>query len=366
VFISEGEWVPLREDVPPGASATVELAITLPEQRGSYLVYVSPVLGTAGWLYMKGSPLLALDVAVGDGGPGGGPNVTRTRVTTVRALQWSTLPRWLRSLFVEPVRTVVGNWNLIGSMARRDIHGRYRGSVGDMFWAVLNPLLLTLTYAFVFGVVLQARYPNDKSPAGFVLYFLAGMMPWLPVSEALARAPQVVIEYRNFVKKLLFPIEIIPVTQTVSALVTQSIALVFFVSAIIIARDRVPYTVMWFPVLLIPQILLMLGLSWFLAGLGAFLRDLGQIMGFALTLWFFLTPICYPEVNLQQNVPLWAMKLLAKNPIYILVLDYRRIFLENRAPVFESLWRLYAGSILVFLLGHAWFRKLKKSFADVI
>jgi lipopolysaccharide transport system permease protein len=247
-------------------------------------------------------------------------------------------------------------------MVRRDIHGRYRGSIGDMFWAVLNPFLLTLTYAFVFGVVLRARYPNDNSPAGFLLYFLAGMMPWLPVSEALARAPHVVLEYRNFVKKLLFPIEIIPVAQTISALVTQGIALLFFVAAIIIARDKLPPSIAWLPLLLIPQILLMLGLSWFLAALGAYLRDLGQIMGFLLTLWFFLTPICYPE----QSLPAWALPVLGKNPIYILVRSYRAIFLENRVPEFASLWKLYVLSILLFFLGFAWFRKLKKNFADVV
>ncbi len=231
-----------------------------------------------------------------------------------------------------------------------------------MFWAVLNPLLLMLTYAFVFGLVLQTRWPNDTTASGFVLYFLAGMMPWLPFSEALARAPQAVLEHRNFVKKLRFPIEIVPVTQTLAGLITQAIALVFFVAAIIIARERVPLSVFWLPVLLIPQVLLTLGLSWFLSALGAFLRDLGQIMGFLLTMWFFITPICYPE----QNLPTWVLPVFGKNPIYILVRGYRAIFLENRPPEFDSLWKLYALAIIVCLLGHAWFQKLKKNFGDVV
>jgi lipopolysaccharide transport system permease protein len=358
VFISEGEWQTLSEDVAAGGAAEVELRIELPAQRGEYRVYLSPVLGEAGWAYMKGWNLVAVDAAVTETGV----SIERSRVTTLGALRRESLPRWLKSVFTGPLQTVLRNRHLIGSMVRRDIYGRYRGSVGDMFWAVLNPLLLMLTYAFVFGLVLNTRFANDTSPAGFVLYFLAGMMPWLPFSEALARAPQAVLEHRNFVKKLRFPIEIVPVTQVLAALITQAIALVFFIAGIIIARERVPITVLWLPVLLVPQVLLTLGLSWFLAALGAFLRDLGQIMGFLLTLWFFVTPICYPE----QQLPAAALPVLGKNPVYILVRAYRAIFLENHPPEFAALWKLYAISIVVCLLGHACFQKLKKNFGDVV
>jgi len=134
------------------------------------------------------------------------------------------------------------------------------------------------------------------------------------------------------------------------------------VAGILIVRERVPFTAVWLPVLLIPQVLFTLGMSWFLAALGAFLRDLGQVMGFLLTLWFFLTPICYPE----QQLPVWALPVLGKNPVYILTRGFRAIFLENRPPEFASLWKLYLLAIVVCLLGHAWFQKLKKSFADVV
>ena len=358
VFIAEGDWVPLENDVAPGAASELALQIDLPAERGPYRVYVAPILGEAGWAYMKGWELLVVDATVDDGGAA----LESARATTLRRLHLANLPHWLRSLVTQPVRAVSRNWSLIESMVRRDIHGRYRGSVGDMFWAALNPLLLMLTYAFVFGFVLRTRFVNDQSPAGFVLYFLAGMMPWLPFAEALARAPQAVLEHRNFVKKLLFPIEIVPVTQVLAALVTQAIALVFFIAGILIARERVPFTAAWLPVLLIPQVLFTLGMSWFLAALGAFLRDLGQVMGFLLTLWFFLTPICYPE----QQLPVWALPVLGKNPVYILTRGFRAIFLENRPPEFASLWKLYLLSIVVCLLGHAWFQKLKKSFADVV
>jgi len=358
VFISEGEWVAFPADVTPGSFVEMELGIPIPSEPGPYRIYVSPVLGADGWTYMRGSRLVVVDVIV----DGAGTRITNARVTTLRRLWLHSLPAWLSTIFSQPFAALTQNWRLMESMVRRDLHARYRGSIGDRFWAVLNPLLLMLTYGFVFGVVLQTRFRNDTTPAGFVLYFLAGMMPWLPLSEALARAPHAIIEHRNFVKKLLFPLEIIPVTQTAAALVTQSIALVLFMAAIIVFRERLPWSVCWLPLLLVPQAALTLGLSWLLAGLGVFLRDLGQLMGFLLTLWFFITPICYPE----QQLPTWALPVLGKNPVYILVHGYRAIFLENRSPEFGSLWKLYLLAFVAFFFGYAAFRRLRKSFADVL
>jgi lipopolysaccharide transport system permease protein len=354
LFISEGEWLPLPRDVAPGESCEVRIDIPLPEDAAGRRVYVSPVFQDRGWAYVRGSKFIAADIA--------GAAVEKVRVTTLARLRLELLPRLIRELFTAPVASLWKNRRLVQSMVRRDIHARYRGSAGDLFWAVLSPLLLMLTYAFVFGVVLETRFWNDDSPAGFVLYFLAGMMPWLPVGEALARAPHAIVEHRNFVKKLLFPVEIIPATQVVTALVTQAVALVIFMSFIIIFREWLPWTILWLPALIIPQVLLTLGLAWFLSALGVFLRDLSQLMGFLLTLWFFMTPICYPE----QKLPAWGLPLLGKNPIYILVRGFRGIFLENRAPEFDSLWKLYALSVLLFFLGFAWFRKLRKSFPDVL
>jgi lipopolysaccharide transport system permease protein len=227
---------------------------------------------------------------------------------------------------------------------------------------VLNPLLLMITYFFVFGIVLRARFGNDPSRAGFVLYFLAGMLPWLAFAEAAGRAPFVILEHRNFVKKLVFPLEILPVNLVLAGLVTEVFALGIFGVGLLAARGAVPLTVLWLPVLLVPQLLLTAGLSWFLAALGVYVRDLGQVNGFLLTLWFFLTPICYPV----EALPGEAMPLLQKNPLFVLVAGYRAIFLERQAPAFGPLWKLWLVAGAVFILGHALFYKLKKNFADVI
>src|SRR6185436_5698215 len=191
--------------------------------------------------------------------------------------------------------SITQNHKLIRSMVQRDILARYRGSFAGALWTFLNPLLLMATYFFVFGVVLQSRFAGDSSRAGYVLYFLAGMLPWLAFSEAVGRAPSVIIEHRTFVKKLRFPLDTLPVNLVIAGLVTQAVATVVFVIGFAILRGVLPSSVVWLPLLLIPQVLLTAGLCWALAATGVFLRDLGQVVGFVLTMWFFLTPICYAE-----------------------------------------------------------------------
>ena len=254
--------------------------------------------------------------------------------------------------------TLWRNRRLIQSMTRREILARHRGSFGGSLWTFLNPLLLMATYFYVFGIVLQQKFAGDPSREGYVLYFVAGLLPWLPFSEAVGRAPFVILEYRSFVKKLVFPLEILPVVLVVAGLVTEVAALVIYMAGLAAARHSLPATILWLPVLLIPQLLLTAGLAWFLAALGVFFRDLGQVMGFLLTLWYFLTPICYDERALHQG--------LAANPLYVLVRGYRSIFLEHHPPDWRPLGILWVGSAAIAILGYLWFRRLRRTFADVI
>ena len=130
-------------------------------------------------------------------------------------------------------------------------------------------------------------------------------------------------------------------------------------------RHAVPASVVWLPLLLVPQILFTAGLCWILAAIGVFVRDLGQIIGYLLTLWFFLTPICYPESSLNQ-LPAGAIGLLRLNPLFVLVRAYRAMFLENHAPSMRGVAGLWIVSVAVAVMGYAWFHRLRKSFADVI
>jgi len=260
------------------------------------------------------------------------------------------------------LRAVWRNRSLIGSLVRRDLAGRYRGSFGGPFWALLNPLLLLLTYFFVFGVVLEARFAGDPSRAGFALYFVAGMLPWMAFSEAAGRAPTVMLEHRNFVKKLVFAVETLPVKLVLAGLATEAVALALFLLALAALRGGLPVSALWLPVLLVPQALLTAGVSWLLAALGVFIRDLGQAIGFLLTLWFFLTPICYSEASL----PGAARETLSYNPFFGLVRAYRAVLLEGVAPDWWQIGRLTLVSAGVFLAGCAVFEKLRRSFADML
>jgi lipopolysaccharide transport system permease protein len=352
ILIFEGERRPLS------GSGTVETRIELPPEDGRYRIFISLLRDGDTWLYVHGDPFLLIDIAVANGRA----QVNRATMATRSTLRWEALLRMARRALTYPALSVWHNRSLIRSMVRRDLMGRYRGSFGGLYWTVLNPLLLMLTYFFVFGVVLRTRFGNDPSRSGFVLYFLAGMLPWLPFSEAVGRSPFVILEHRNFVKKLVFPVEILPVTLVLAGIVTEVFALGVFTVGLLAARGAVPATVLWLPVLLVPQLLFTVGLCWMLSATGAYIRDLGQVIGFILTLWFFLTPICYP----MESMPAPALWILSKNPILVLVRGYRAIFLEGQAPPLAATAKLWGVSVALFLFGYAWFYKLRKSFADVI
>jgi lipopolysaccharide transport system permease protein len=360
MFIEEGVWTPVASEVPPGAAAKFDIRVPFLAGSGGYEVYVSHVQPSGGWAYSRGEPFLRLVV---DAPSDGVVRVLEQEITTVRALRWRRIRAALPKLFASPVRTIAQNHRLIRSMARRDILARYRGSFGDVFWTVLNPLLLMSTYFFVFGIVLQTRFGPDQSRTGFALYFLAGMLPWLAFSEPVGRAANVILEHRNFVKKLVFPLDTLPVNQVVSGLVTEFFGAGVFICGLLIIRHTIPAAVLWLPVLLVPQLLFTLGVCWFLAALGVYMRDLGQIMALVLTLWFFITPICYPESN---NLSPAIAALMRKNPLYVLVRGYRAVFLEGHAPAMVPLVKLWVVALVLFFLGHVWFHRLRKSFADVI
>lgn len=358
LFIAEGEWHGLPEAIPSHSVGTVELPVLAPTVPGHYHVYISTLESGGGWSYQKGSPFVLLYIEV----LAKQISVHGATLTTLARQRRTRLRAAWRTALLQPLMTIWRNRSLIRAMVQRDVLVRYRGSIGDFLWTFLHPLLLMATYFFVFGIVLRTRFGADTSGSGYVLYFLAGMLPWLAFSEAVGRSPTVIIENGNLVKKLVFPVETLPVNLVLSGLITQVIGTALYITALAFGHGGIPASIAWLPVVLVPQILLTLGIAWTLAALGVFLRDLGQIMGFALTLLFFLTPICYPDTSLPTGVA----PVLTKNPIYILVRGYRLILLEGRAPYFPMTAKLWAVSIAAFLIGHALFYKLRKSFADVL
>lgn len=357
-LITEGPRLSFPGEVAPGQTARVELSVRIPAEPGRYLVFVSPIKEDEAWFFERGSDFLLIEAEVG----AAGVDIIRHTVISPFRLRLQRLGRTLGRAFVYPPRTIFRNRSLIRSMVGRDISARYRGSYGGRFWTIIHPLLMMLTYYFVFGVVLRTRFGDDGRSSNFVLYFLAGMLPWLAFSEAVGRAPGVVIEHASFVKKLIFPVETLPVNLAVAGLFSEAFGVAIFLAGMLVFGHPLPVTALWLPVILLPQFLFTLGICWFLAALGVFFRDVGQVIGFLLTVWFFTTPICYPEASLPQDY-LWVFQL---NPMYVLVRGYRAVFLEASAPEWKPLAALGLVGAFAFVAGHAWFYRLKKSFADVI
>lgn len=347
-LIEEGPWVREREESP----------VPVPSEDGDYRVLVSTVNPVRGWAYARGVPMRVLDVAV----RGGEIRVARDRRTTLRALRMEGLPARAAGFVLEPWQLLWKNRGLIAAMVRRDLEARYKGSYGDRVWTVAQPLLLMLAYWFVFGFVLKTRFNDDSDPAVYMLFFLCGMLPWLAISEAWGRAPNVIMEHRNFVKKMVFPVEILPANLVFSGLVSGGLALIVYLFFLMATRERIAPEALWLPVVLVPQVLFTLGVCWAWAAIGLFARDLAQINGFVLTLIFFLTPICYPE----EKLPPTAIAVLQKSPIYKLVGEYRLLFISGAPPDWMVLGQLAVMGLAAFYLGYAVFRKLRPSFPDVL
>ena len=242
-------------------------------------------------------------------------------------------------------------------MTRRDVTQRYRGSAGDVLRTVLHPVLLMATYFFVFGIVLQSRFKVRPEPNCVGLLFLAGMLPWLGMSEAIGRAPNGILENRVLVKKVVFP-------GRDSAGHTSH-----FRSRDASLRDRrIRRGSARSPPTRAGDGPVVAGADHPATSFHAWVRMVpvrnrrlpsrypAKMIGFFLTLWFFLTPICYPETALPPG----AAAILTKNPVYVLVRSYRAILLDGHAPPLAALGKLWLVAAVVFIGGHAWFYKLRR------
>lgn len=262
-----------------------------------------------------------------------------------------------RPLFELPRRV-----DLIRPMARRMVLARYRGSALGVVWAVLTPLVLIAVFTFLFAVVFNARFTAAGSPWEYALYLFCGLLPWTAFSESVQQSSGVVVAHTNLVKRVVFPLEVLPVAQALAALAGQAFGTVALVAAALFIRGELHATLLWLPLLVVPQLLLTLGASWFVASLGVFVRDTAQALGLVLTAWMYLTPIIYPE----QAVPERYRAALGLNPFTPLVRSYRRVVLEGAPPDFRGLAYVAAVGLAAFVLGYWWFARTRKNFADVL
>lgn len=262
----------------------------------------------------------------------------------------------------QPLWQLPSRGDLIFSFAKRELLGRYKGSVLGIAWAVLTPVVMIAIFTFIFAGIFGARFGASDSHWDYALYLFCGLLPWSMFQESLQQSANTIVVHSNLVKRVVFPLETLPAAQVLAALGNQLFATVALLIATLIIRQRMELTVLWLPVLLIPQLLFTLGASWLIASLGVFLRDITQGIMLLLMAWMYLTPIIYPE----SIVPNRFRAFLNFNPFTPLVRSYRRIFLEGTAPDWSGLAYFAAFAIVFFVLGYWWFARTRKSFADVV
>jgi lipopolysaccharide transport system permease protein len=231
-----------------------------------------------------------------------------------------------------------------------------------MLWALLTPAVMIAVFTFLFAGVFGARFTEGGTPWEYALYLFCGLLPWTAFSETLLQSSGIVVAHANLVKRVVFPLETLPVAQALAALVAQGFGTVALLVATALIRGELHATALWLPVLLVPQLLLTLGGAWLVASLGVFVRDTAQVLGLLLMAWMYLTPILYPE----QAVPERFRPSLELNPFTPLVRGYRRALLEGAPPDWAGLAYTTALAAAFFLLGYWWFARTRKNFADVI
>lgn len=251
---------------------------------------------------------------------------------------------------------------LIRAMTRREIAIRYRGSMLGGLWPYLSPLLLLSVYTFVFGGVFKSRWPGTTGLGDFAMVLYAGLLLNSLLAEVLGRAPSLVLENPNYVKKVVFPLETLPWVSLGTALFHGLIGFGLLVVANSLVGTGLHPTVLALPVLVLPFALLLIGLSWLLAAVGVYLRDLVQVMPPVLTCLMFFSPVFYSRAQAPATLQTW----LGLNPLTFVIENARRVIFEGTWPLWQGWLNYSAVAVLIYLLGFAVFIRLKKGFADVV
>lgn len=261
------------------------------------------------------------------------------------------------------IRIVIINKNLIWSLIKREVVGRYRGSIFGLLWSFFNPVLMLVVYTFVFSVVFKAKWiGGSDSKTEFALILFSGLMIFNLFSECINRSPNLILSNVNYVKKVIFPLEVLPIVALGSAtfhfLISFFVWIIFYIIFIGIPHIEI----FLFPLILLPLVMLILGFSWLLASIGVFLRDVSQIVGVFTTLLMFLTTIFYPITALPEAY----QSLMQLNPLTLIIEQARDVLIWGKGInwiewLIQVVWTtMFAWS------GFIWFQKTRRGFADVI
>ena len=247
-------------------------------------------------------------------------------------------------------------------LVRRDFQQRYVGSAAGWLWGAIHPLVLLLSYYFIFEVCLNTTLPPGEVTDNYLLYLFCGFLPWLLFQETVVRSAGSLIEHSNLITKTVFPAEVVPVSIFLSSLIHHLIALALLVAAAAIFLKFVTLKILLLPIYMLFIGLLGVGVGWIVSSLHVYLRDTAQVLTVVMTLWFWMTPIMITE----QQIPSRFHRLIALNPMTWVVNAYRYRLLSTQWPSLRELAVLAAYSIAVFILGGLFFRHLKRGFADVL
>jgi lipopolysaccharide transport system permease protein len=254
---------------------------------------------------------------------------------------------------------------LIFQLTQRDVVGRYKGSAMGLTWSFFNPVFMLIVYTFVFSVIFKSRWSGagaDDSKTQFAVLLFVGMIVMSLFSDVLVRAPNLVLGNANYVKKVVFPLEILPVVTVAATLFHALISFGVLLLAFVLFNGFLHWTVIFTPLVVLPLVIMVTGLAWALASLGVFLRDVGQTISILTTVLMFLCPIFYPITA----VPEVYRPFIMANPMTFIVEQAREVLVWGHMPDFVGLAAYTIVATVVAWMGFAWFQKTRKGFADVL
>jgi lipopolysaccharide transport system permease protein len=267
---------------------------------------------------------------------------------------WAILTNFLGKLYIHR--------GLILNFVVRDLKARYVGSFMGLFWSVIHPIVLLVSYTFVFSVIFGIRPQPDAGTTSFPLLLFCSILPWLFFQDTLQRSSTIIIDNANLVTKTLFPSEILPLVVLLSSFVNHLIGFAILLCIIFFVLGKVSVFILLIPFYLFLLMLFTLGISWFVSSLNVFVRDISQVLSVILTFWFWFTPIFYAT----NRFPTKLLFLINFNPLAHIVTGYRDCLLRMRMPDLNILAVLALTSLAVFVLGGLFFRKTKREFVDVL
>lgn len=266
-----------------------------------------------------------------------------------------------------PIALIKSLWThraLIAALSRREVEGRYRGSVFGIFWSFLNPILALTVFTFVFGEIFQARWAGATTTGGvdFAAALFSGLLIYNFFSECLGKAPTLVLLNTNYVKKVVFPLEVLGIVNVLSALFHLLAAYLILIGLMLLSNWTLSWHAALVPFVMLPFVLMVTGLCWGLSALGVYLRDIGQIIAPVLTALMFLSPVFYPLSSVSPHL----QKIYILNPVTTVIEQVRGLLLYHTLPDWRS-WLIYATiALTTAMLGYAFFQKSRSGFADVI